>query len=125
MSGIQSVLHETRIFNPSDEFVRQANVSGMASYQALCKAAEQDYAGYWAKLARDMGVPASTIVVQTMSNTTQEESVRIGRAFAIPAAGFLAVANAPLSEKQKALLDRAVSRAIRDYGTALRQLGDA
>ena len=53
MSGIQSVLHETRIFNPSDEFVRQANVSGMASYQALCKAAEQDYAGYWAKLARE------------------------------------------------------------------------
>src|SRR3972149_3085367 len=26
-----------------------------------------------------MGVPASTIVVETMSNTTQEESVRIGR----------------------------------------------
>ena len=53
------------------------------------------------------------------------EAVRIGRPFAIPAAGFLSVANAPLSEKQKALLDRAVSRAIRDYGTALRQLGDA
>jgi len=53
MSNIQSVLHETRVFNPSDEFVRQANISGMESYQALCKAAEQDYAGYWAKLARE------------------------------------------------------------------------
>ncbi|MCR4297182.1 MAG: AMP-binding protein, partial [Gallionella sp.] len=53
MSNIQSVLHETRVFNPSDEFVSQANISGMESYQALCQAAEQDYAGYWAKLARE------------------------------------------------------------------------
>ena len=53
MSNIQSILHETRVFSPSDEFVKQANVSGMAGYQALCKAAEQDYAGFWAKLARE------------------------------------------------------------------------
>ena len=53
MSDIQSILHETRVFNPSDEFVKQANVSGMESYRALCKEAEQDYAGYWARLARE------------------------------------------------------------------------
>ena len=53
MSNIQSVMHETRVFNPSAEFVEQANVSGMAAYQALCKAAEQDYEGFWAKLARE------------------------------------------------------------------------
>jgi len=53
MSDIQSVLHETRVFSPSDEFVRQANVSGMESYRALCQAAEQDYAGYWAGLAHE------------------------------------------------------------------------
>ena len=53
MSNIQSILHETRVFSPSDEFVKQANVSGMDSYKALCKAAEQDYEGFWAKLARD------------------------------------------------------------------------
>ncbi|TAN76382.1 MAG: acetate--CoA ligase [Gallionella sp.] len=53
MSDIQSVLHETRVFEPSDEFVKQANVSGMAGYQALREAAEQDYEGYWAKLARE------------------------------------------------------------------------
>ncbi len=53
MSDIQSVLHETRVFNPSDEFVEQANVSGMESYRAMCRAAEQDYAGYWGKLARE------------------------------------------------------------------------
>jgi len=53
MSDIQSILNETRVFNPSAEFTRQANVSGMQAYQALCQAAEQDYSGYWATLARD------------------------------------------------------------------------
>ncbi|MDP2759874.1 MAG: acetate--CoA ligase [Sideroxyarcus sp.] len=53
MSNIQSILNETRVFAPSDSFVKQANVSGMAAYQALCAAAEKDYAGFWAQLARD------------------------------------------------------------------------
>jgi acetyl-CoA synthetase len=53
MSNIESVLNEKRVFEPSDKFVKQANVSGMAGYQALCKAAEQDYPGFWAKLARE------------------------------------------------------------------------
>ena len=53
MSNIQSVMHENRVFNPSDAFVKQANVSGMAAYQALCAEAEKDYAGFWARLARE------------------------------------------------------------------------
>ncbi len=53
MSNIQSVLHETRIFAPSSAFINQANVSGMSAYQAMCQAAQQDYSGYWAQLARD------------------------------------------------------------------------
>ena len=53
MSNIESALNEMRVFTPSEDFVKQANVSGMAEYQALCKAAEQDYAGFWAKLARE------------------------------------------------------------------------
>jgi acetyl-CoA synthetase len=53
MSNIQSVLHENRVFNPSDAFVKQANVSGMEAYKAMCAAAEKDYAGFWAGLARD------------------------------------------------------------------------
>src|SRR5450759_70467 len=53
MSNIESVLNERRVFEPSAQFVKQANVSGMDGYQALCKAAEQDYAGFWAKLARE------------------------------------------------------------------------
>ncbi|MFY9261091.1 MAG: acetate--CoA ligase [Gallionella sp.] len=53
MSNIESTLNETRVFNPSAEFVQQANVSGMAGYRALCDAAAQDYEGYWATLARE------------------------------------------------------------------------
>jgi acetyl-CoA synthetase len=53
MSNIESVLNEMRVFEPSAEFVNQANVSGMPAYQALCKAAEQDYPGFWANLARE------------------------------------------------------------------------
>ncbi|HKB60276.1 MAG TPA: acetate--CoA ligase [Gallionellaceae bacterium] len=49
---IESVLHETRLFPPSATFVAQANVSGMAAYRALADAAERDYPGYWADLAR-------------------------------------------------------------------------
>jgi acetyl-CoA synthetase len=39
---------------PPAELARNAHVSGMAGYQALCAEAEADYAGYWARLAREM-----------------------------------------------------------------------
>jgi acetyl-CoA synthetase len=51
--SIESVMHETRVFPPSPSFVQQANVSGMAAYQALADAAQKDYQGYWANLARE------------------------------------------------------------------------
>jgi acetyl-CoA synthetase len=50
---IESVLHETRVFPPSPALVAQANVSGMAAYQALCDEAERDFEGFWARLARE------------------------------------------------------------------------
>jgi acetyl-CoA synthetase len=50
---IESVLHENRVFNPSPEFVAQANVSGMDAYKALCAEAEADYEGFWGKLAKE------------------------------------------------------------------------
>jgi len=53
MSNIESVLNEKRVFEPSAEFVSQANVSGMQAYRALCATAEQDYPGFWANLARE------------------------------------------------------------------------
>ena len=53
MSSIESVLHETRVFPPSADFVAQANVSGMGAYRAMVAASETDYPGYWADLARN------------------------------------------------------------------------
>ncbi|MBL8518680.1 MAG: acetate--CoA ligase [Betaproteobacteria bacterium] len=53
MSTIESVLHETRVFPPAHAFVSQANVSGMPAYEALCKEADADHAGFWARMARE------------------------------------------------------------------------
>ena len=53
MSTIESVLNETRVFTPSGDFVKQANVSGMAAYQALCDEAAGDLEGFWGRLARE------------------------------------------------------------------------
>jgi len=50
---IESVLQEHRVFAPSPEFVKQANVSGMAAYRALCDEAERDFEGFWGRLARE------------------------------------------------------------------------
>jgi acetyl-CoA synthetase len=43
----------TRLYHPSEEMVRNAAVSGMEAYQALCAEAERDYEGYWGRLARE------------------------------------------------------------------------
>ena len=53
MSQIESVLQENRVFAPSEAFVKQATVSGMEAYQALCAEADRDYTGYWARLAKE------------------------------------------------------------------------
>ncbi|MDO9114447.1 MAG: acetate--CoA ligase [Polaromonas sp.] len=53
MASIESVLNETRVFPPSEAFQAQANVPGIASYNALCAQAEQDYEGFWGGLARE------------------------------------------------------------------------
>jgi len=50
---IESVLNETRVFPPSEAFVKQANVPGMAAYQALCNEAERDFEGFWGRLAKE------------------------------------------------------------------------
>ena len=53
MAGIESVLQETRVFDPPASFVKQANIAGMDAYRALCAEAEQDYEGFWARLAHE------------------------------------------------------------------------
>jgi len=53
MSSIESVVTESRVFPPAEAVVKKATISGMAAYEALCKEADKDYAGYWARLARE------------------------------------------------------------------------
>ena len=42
-----------KLFQPSAEFVKQATISGMDAYKALCAEAASDYTGFWARLARE------------------------------------------------------------------------
>ncbi len=52
-SAIESVLVENRVFPPTEATVKSARISGMEGYNALCAAAEKDFEGFWAELARD------------------------------------------------------------------------
>ncbi len=52
-TSIESVVTEHRIFPPSEAVMQSATISGRAAYDALCAEAEQDYSGYWARLARE------------------------------------------------------------------------
>ena len=52
--GIESILNEHRIFHPAQAFVDRANVSGMAAYEKLCAAANENYEKFWADLAREL-----------------------------------------------------------------------
>ena len=52
-SGIESTLVENRVFMPSDSMVKNARISGMDGYNALCAEAANDFEGFWAKLARE------------------------------------------------------------------------
>jgi len=49
MSGqIESVLQEARLFPAPEAFRKQATISGIEQYEALCAEAAKDYAGFWA-----------------------------------------------------------------------------
>ena len=52
--GIESINNEGRVFNPSDETVNTANVSGMDSYKVICNKFTNNYEESWGKLARDL-----------------------------------------------------------------------
>jgi acetyl-CoA synthetase len=54
MSSIESVMTETRVFEPAEAFKAQANVKGMEGYRALCEQADKDYEGFWAGLAKEL-----------------------------------------------------------------------
>jgi acetyl-CoA synthetase len=53
MSAIESVLVENRVFPPPSAAQQNACISGMAAYEQLCREAEDDFEGFWARLARE------------------------------------------------------------------------
>ena len=52
--GIESINNEGRVFNPSDETVNTANVSGMDSYKVICNKFTKNYEESWGELAREL-----------------------------------------------------------------------
>jgi acetyl-CoA synthetase len=52
--SIESINKEIRIFKPSDEIVKNANVSGMESYNTLVNKFKKDYLGAWSELAKEL-----------------------------------------------------------------------
>ncbi|WP_062361462.1 acetate--CoA ligase [Variovorax paradoxus] len=51
--NIESVLVENRVFPPDARASAGARIAGMAAYEALCQEAEQDFEGFWSRLARE------------------------------------------------------------------------
>ncbi|TFW08727.1 acetate--CoA ligase [Oxalobacteraceae bacterium OM1] len=49
----EAAKQEDRVFNPPAELVKNAAISGMENYQAMCAEAARDYEGFWARLARE------------------------------------------------------------------------
>ncbi|CAG0967624.1 acetyl-CoA synthetase [Burkholderiales bacterium] len=52
MSTIESVMQETRVFEPDEHWIAQAHLA-KADFDELSARAADDYEGYWAQLARD------------------------------------------------------------------------
>jgi len=52
-STIESVLVENRVFPPFPDLVKDANISGMQAYQAMCEEARRSPDAFWGRLARE------------------------------------------------------------------------
>jgi acetyl-CoA synthetase len=52
-SAIESNLVENRVFYPTEAQQKNARISGMDGYNALCAEADKDFEGFWARLARE------------------------------------------------------------------------
>ena len=53
-SNIESVLNESRLFPPSEEFKAQAHISGMDEYERLYAEADADPEAFWANQAESL-----------------------------------------------------------------------
>ena len=50
---MEPLMQENRVFNPPADFVKNASIPGMEAYNKLCAEAEQDYEGFWGRLAKE------------------------------------------------------------------------
>ncbi|MBU3598687.1 acetate--CoA ligase [Polynucleobacter sp. AP-Basta-1000A-D1] len=46
-------MQENRVFNPPADFIKSAAISGMDAYNKLCAEANNDYDGFWSRLAKE------------------------------------------------------------------------
>ena len=53
MSEIESRLIENRVFPPNADFAKNAKLSDMSEYLAMCKLSNENYEQFWAELARE------------------------------------------------------------------------
>jgi acetyl-CoA synthetase len=53
-SNIDSILKETRLFEPPEEFSRNSHVKSLEEYEQLYKEAETDPENFWSKIAREL-----------------------------------------------------------------------
>ena len=54
MTAIESILHESRMFNPPKEFAERAHIKSLAEYERICSEAAADPEGFWAEQAHDI-----------------------------------------------------------------------
>ena len=54
MSEIESRLIENRVFFPNSEFTKNAKLSGMSEYLAMCQLSNKNYEQFWANLAQEL-----------------------------------------------------------------------
>ncbi len=52
--NIDSILQESRLFQPPDDFRQAAHVKSLAEYEALYRQAETDPDGFWGSIAKDL-----------------------------------------------------------------------
>ncbi|OWS71302.1 acetate--CoA ligase [Polynucleobacter aenigmaticus] len=50
---MEPLMQENRVFNPPADFVKGAAIPGMEAYYKLCAEAENDYDGFWGRLAKE------------------------------------------------------------------------
>jgi acetyl-CoA synthetase len=53
-SNIDSILKETRVFNPSESFSQQAHVKSQQEYEQLYREAEADPEAFWGRIAAEL-----------------------------------------------------------------------